>query len=74
MSPATRDAPHTNDTSGARRIADAFALARAGGRAALIPYVVAGYPDAYTSFAAACTAIAQKPPGMSTSSTPSAGS
>jgi tryptophan synthase alpha chain len=48
---------HTNDTAGARRIADAFARARAEGRAALIPYVVAGYPDADTSFAAACAAI-----------------
>ena len=42
---------HTNDTAGARRIAGAFAQARAEGRAALIPYVVAGYPDADTSFA-----------------------
>ena len=50
-------ARHTNDTAGARRIADAFARARADGRAALIPYVVAGYPDADTSFAAACAAI-----------------
>ncbi len=50
-------APHTNDTAGARRIADAFARARDDGRAALIPYVVAGYPDADTSFAAACAAI-----------------
>jgi tryptophan synthase alpha chain len=49
--------PHTNDTAGARRIADAFAHARTEGRAALIPYVVAGYPDAETSFAAACAAI-----------------
>lgn len=48
---------HTNDTAGARRIADAFARAAADGRAALIPYVVAGYPDAETSFAAACAAI-----------------
>ena len=48
---------HTNDTAGAKRIADAFARAKAGGRAALIPYVVAGYPDADTSFAAACAAI-----------------
>jgi tryptophan synthase alpha chain len=48
---------HTNDTAGANRIADAFARARADGRAALIPYVVAGYPDAETSFAAACAAI-----------------
>ncbi|MCJ7709793.1 MAG: tryptophan synthase subunit alpha, partial [Chloroflexi bacterium] len=34
-----------------------FARARAEGRAALIPYAVAGYPDAETSFAAACAAI-----------------
>ncbi len=54
---AAAAAPHTNDTSGARRIAEAFARARAEGRAALIPYVVAGYPDADTSFAAACAAI-----------------
>ena len=46
-------AHHTSDTPGARRIADAFARARADGRAALIPYVVAGYPDAETSFASA---------------------
>jgi tryptophan synthase alpha chain len=49
--------PHTNDTAGARRISDAFAAARADGRAALIPYVVAGYPDADASFAIACAAI-----------------
>ena len=54
---AAAAAPHTNDTAGARRIAEAFARARAEGRAALIPYVVAGYPDADTSFAAACAAI-----------------
>ena len=48
---------HTNDTAGARRIGDAFTCARDGGRAALIPYVVAGYPDADGSFAAACAAI-----------------
>ena len=46
----------TNDTAGARRIAAAFARARTEGRAALIPYVVAGYPDAETSFAAALAA------------------
>ena len=46
----------TNDTAGARRIAAAFARAAADGRAALIPYVVAGYPDADTSFAAALAA------------------
>ena len=46
----------TNDTSGARRIAAAFARARGEGRAALIPYIVAGYPDADTSFAAALAA------------------
>ena len=48
---------HTNDTAGAGRIAAAFANAHAEGRAALIPYVVAGYPDAEGSFAAACAAI-----------------
>jgi len=48
---------HTNDTPGARRIAAAFAGAATDGRAALIPYVVAGYPDAETSYAAACAAI-----------------
>ena len=46
----------TNDTAGARRIAAAFARARADGRAALIPYIVAGYPDAETSLAAALAA------------------
>ena len=48
---------HTNSTAGAARIAAAFARARAEGRAALIPYVVAGYPDASGSFDAACAAI-----------------
>jgi len=46
----------TNDTLGARRIAGAFAAARADGRCALIPYVVAGYPDAETSFEIAMAA------------------
>lgn len=40
----------TNETAGAKRIAAAFARARTDDRAALIPYVVAGYPDADTSF------------------------
>jgi tryptophan synthase alpha chain len=40
----------TNGTAGARRIAAAFARTRADGRTALIPYVVAGYPDADASF------------------------
>ena len=47
----------TNDTTGARRIAAAFAAARQDGRAALIPYVVAGYPDAETSFRIALAAV-----------------
>jgi tryptophan synthase alpha chain len=38
----------TNDTAGARRLAEVFARARVDGRAAFIPYVVAGYPDADT--------------------------
>ncbi len=46
----------TNGTAGAQRIASAFARARAEGRAALIPYVVAGYPDADTSFTIALAA------------------
>ncbi len=46
----------TNRTAGARRIAAAFGRARAAGRAALIPYIVAGYPDAETSFAVALAA------------------
>jgi len=50
------DPAGTNDTAGARRIAAAFAQARGVGRAALIPYVVAGYPDAGTSLAIALAA------------------
>ena len=46
----------TNYTLGARRIATAFARASAASRIALIPYVVAGYPDAETSFAIALAA------------------
>ena len=46
----------TNDTPGARRIAAAFSRAAAESRAALIPYVVAGYPDHETSLAAALAA------------------
>jgi tryptophan synthase alpha chain len=57
MSPAVAAVPHTNDTAGARRIAEAFARAHDERRAVLIPYVVAGFPDAETSFAAACAAI-----------------
>lgn len=46
----------TNDTAGAARIAAAFRRAAAAGRAALIPYVVAGYPDHETSLAVALAA------------------
>lgn len=45
------------DTTGGKRIAAAFAAARAQGRTALVPYVVAGYPDAETSFEAALACI-----------------
>ena len=48
---------HTNQTTGGSRIREAFRRASADGRAALIPYVVAGYPDADTSFEVACAAI-----------------
>jgi tryptophan synthase alpha chain len=47
----------TNDSAGARRIAGAFEHARAEGRAALIPYIVACYPDAETSFEIALAAL-----------------
>lgn len=50
-------AARTNETAGARRIAAAFGSARDERRAALIPYVVAGYPDAATSLRAAVAAI-----------------
>jgi tryptophan synthase alpha chain len=55
---ATAASPaHSDATSGARRIHDAFAAAAGAGRAALIPYVVAGYPTYDGSFEAACAAI-----------------
>src|SRR6266446_482472 len=47
----------TNGPAGARRIADAFAAAWEAGRVALVPYVVAGYPDAATSLRIALAAI-----------------
>ena len=47
----------TNETDGARRIAAAFERAADDARAALIPYVVAGYPDSETSVRAALAAI-----------------
>ena len=53
---STKPETGTNATAGARRIAAAFTRARADGRAALIPYVVAGYPDADTSFEIALAA------------------
>ena len=46
----------TNSTAGAQQIRVAFARAATEGRAALIPYVVAGYPDAETSLQAALAA------------------
>jgi tryptophan synthase alpha chain len=53
----TTDLTGTNDTPGARRISEAFGAARRAGRIALIPYVVAGYPDAVTSLRIAVAAI-----------------
>jgi tryptophan synthase alpha chain len=47
----------TNDTAGARRIGAAFGAARKQGRAALVPYVVAGYPDPETGLRAALAAV-----------------
>jgi tryptophan synthase alpha chain len=61
LSRAQPDAPPrptgTDGTPGAGRIRAAFGRAAAAGRAALIPYVVAGYPDADTSYDAALAAI-----------------
>ena len=47
----------TNGTAGAHRIAAAFAAAAGQGRAALVPYVVAGYPDADIGYRAALAAV-----------------
>ena len=46
----------TNETAGARRIAAAFERARSEDRAALIAYIVAGYPTADASFEIALAA------------------
>jgi tryptophan synthase alpha chain len=47
----------THATDGSARLSDAFDVARADGRIAFIPYVVAGYPDYATSEAIALTAL-----------------
>ncbi|HEY8239260.1 MAG TPA: tryptophan synthase subunit alpha [Candidatus Limnocylindrales bacterium] len=47
----------TRDTVGARAIARAFKGAAAEHRTALIPYIVAGYPDAETSYEIALATI-----------------
>ena len=52
----TNETAESGTNAGARRIAAAFARTRTEGRAALIPYVVAGYPDADTSFEIALAA------------------
>jgi tryptophan synthase alpha chain len=69
MSPATLDAPPNPAedaavpislaprTAGGERIAAAFAKAAADGRAAFIPYAVAGYPDAARAEAVALALI-----------------
>lgn len=49
--------PAAISSAGAARIQAAFASANAAGRVALVPYVVAGYPDADTSFEAALACI-----------------
>jgi tryptophan synthase alpha chain len=55
--PGSATATGTNATAGALRIAAAFQRAAADGRAALIPYVVAGYPDPETSLLVALQAV-----------------
>jgi tryptophan synthase alpha chain len=54
---AAQPAGSTDDTPGGRRLRAAFVAARADGRAAFIPYVVAGYPDADGSLEVAVAAI-----------------
>ncbi len=53
---AAQPSEGTAGTAGARRIGAAFERAAADRRAALIPYLVAGYPDAETSFRIALVA------------------
>ena len=55
--PLPAPAGRTHDTRGGRAIARAFSGAAAEGRAALIPYVVAGYPDLEASLDAAIACI-----------------
>jgi tryptophan synthase alpha chain len=57
LSPTADAQVGTNATAGARRIAAAFESSRHDGRAAFIPYVVVGYPDAASSLAAALAAV-----------------
>ena len=57
MTVAAAAEPGTDATPGAARIRGAFVAARSAGRIALIPYVVAGYPDAPTSESIALAAI-----------------
>jgi tryptophan synthase alpha chain len=54
---ATLESPGTDGTPGAARIREAFERARREDRAALVPYVVAGYPDASTSLEIALAVI-----------------
>lgn len=49
--------PSAIASAGAARIQAAFTSANAQGRTALVPYVVAGYPDADTSYEAALACI-----------------
>ncbi len=58
MSPANdgeaqRPAPQATDAGGEGRILAAFEMARGEGRAALMPYMMAGFPDRETSLAVA---------------------
>ncbi len=57
MAVAAAPVTGTDSTAGAARIHAAFARARDEGRVALIPYVLAGYPNADTSLTAAVAAI-----------------
>lgn len=54
---STPTASHASELSGAGRIAAAFEGARAEGRAALMPYMMAGYPDRDSSLAVAAAYV-----------------
>jgi tryptophan synthase alpha chain len=54
---STPTPPYASELNGAGRIAAAFAAAKTEGRAALMPYMMAGYPDRESSLAVAAAYV-----------------